>query len=219
MIAFISGGAKNGKSTFAQNLAVKLAGGGPLYYIATMVATDEEDEERIRRHKRDREGLGFITIEQPRDITKMLCGEEEKDEGEGERKANDKIETKAPDPSGTFLLDSVTALLSNVMFPPGGEFNLKAGEEVAEDLTNFIKAIKSQKGIKSEEGLGESGNIVFVSDYIYSEAKVFDEWTEKYRRALAFVDRRLAQESDAVIEIAAGIPKWHKGVGIEGLYI
>ena len=37
---FFSGGCKNGKSTIASHLAVQLARGGPLYYVATMVPQD-----------------------------------------------------------------------------------------------------------------------------------------------------------------------------------
>ena len=96
MIVFITGGAKNGKSSLAQNLAVKLAGGGKRYYIATMIPSDQEDRDRIRRHIADRDGMGFETVEQGRDIAKVL--------------------TKA-DPNGSFLLDSVTALLLNELFP------------------------------------------------------------------------------------------------------
>ena len=43
MIVFITGGAKNGKSSYAQDLAVKLASGGKHYYLATMIPCDEED--------------------------------------------------------------------------------------------------------------------------------------------------------------------------------
>ena len=50
MTIFLSGGCKNGKSTLAQHAAKKLAGDGPLYYIATMIPHDEEDRARIRRH-------------------------------------------------------------------------------------------------------------------------------------------------------------------------
>ena len=64
MIVFITGGAKNGKSSYAQELAVRLAAGGKHYYIATMIPVDEEDRERIRRHTADRDGMGFETVEQ-----------------------------------------------------------------------------------------------------------------------------------------------------------
>ena len=74
MIVFISGGAKNGKSSFAQDLAVRLARGGKRYYIATMIPCDEEDRDRIRHHIADRDGLGFETLEQGRDIARCLTG-------------------------------------------------------------------------------------------------------------------------------------------------
>ena len=63
MTYFISGGAKNGKSTLAQELTVALAKGGRLYYVATMISTGAEDDDRIRRHIADRDGMGFETVE------------------------------------------------------------------------------------------------------------------------------------------------------------
>ena len=102
MNLFISGGCKNGKSFFAQEEAKKQAEekGVPLYYLATMIPADDEDRARIKRHLAERDGWGFTTIEQGRNI----CGALEKGE-----------------PEGVFLLDSVTALLSNEMFLPSGE--------------------------------------------------------------------------------------------------
>ena len=57
MTVFIAGGAKCGKSAIAQELAVKLAGGGKLYYVATMIPTGAEDDDRIRRHQAIRDDL------------------------------------------------------------------------------------------------------------------------------------------------------------------
>ena len=72
MTIFLSGGAKNGKSTLAQELAVKLSGAGKRYYVATMIPTDEEDLARIRRHVADRDGLGFETIECSKNMLSCL---------------------------------------------------------------------------------------------------------------------------------------------------
>ena len=69
MTVFVSGGAKNGKSGFAQNLAVKLARGGKRYYVATMIPVDEEDRERIRKHVADRDGLGL----KPSSAERIFC--------------------------------------------------------------------------------------------------------------------------------------------------
>ena len=173
MNIFISGGCKNGKSMFAQTLAKNMAkkNNSPLYYVATMLPCDDEDIKRIERHLREREGWGFETIEQGINI-------------------NECFETsRGVDSKGAFLLDSVTALLSNEMFRPGGEFDADAAERVAEELVQFAR---------------NTGNTVFVSDYIYGDAGKYDEWTEKYREGLAYIDRKLAKECDRVIEVLGG---------------
>ena len=176
MIVFVSGGAKNGKSGFAQDLAVRLARGGNRYYVATMIPVDEEDRERIRKHVADRDGLGFETIE---------CG-------------GNVLSCLEYDTNGSFLLDSVTALLQNVMFPreKNYEMDVDAAETCAQDVFTFAKSV---------------ANAVIVSDYIYSDAQRYDESTECYRKSLAKIDRLLAQLSDTVIEVSAGQLIFHKG--------
>ena len=177
MKAFISGGAKNGKTTLGQDLAVYLAAGEKHYYVATMISADAEDDERIRRHIADRDGMGFETVEQGRDIAKVL--------------------TKA-DPNGSFLLDSVTALLLNELFPDPTSCEM---DENAAD--------RCQKGLGSL--CDRVSNLVLVSDYIYSDAARYDEVTENYRRGLAKLDRYLASRADTVIEVSAGNLIFHKG--------
>ena len=58
MNVFISGGCKNGKSMYAQEIARDMAReqGVPMYYLATMIPTDDEDRARIRRHIGERDG-------------------------------------------------------------------------------------------------------------------------------------------------------------------
>ena len=59
MTYFLSGGAKSGKSSLAQDLTVSLAAGGKRYYVATLIPGGAEDDDRIRRHLADRDGMGF----------------------------------------------------------------------------------------------------------------------------------------------------------------
>lgn len=176
MKVFFSGGCKNGKSTLAERTVKALAGDGRLYYIATMIPHDAEDEERIRRHVRQRAGLGFITLEQGRNVLSCL----------------DRAER-----NGAFLLDSVTALLSNEMFPPDGSVDLTAGERLGVELRKLADSV---------------GSIVFVSDYIYSDAIRYDVFTEAYRRALADCDRVLAAACDTVAEVCAANLMVYKGI-------
>jgi len=177
MTIFISGGCKNGKSTIAEDCCVKLAQNGPLYYIATMVAYDDEDRARIKRHRESRMGKGFITLEQPKDLLSCL---------------------KESDPeNGTYILDSVTALLINEMYSPDRpDADPDAAQRTAKDLAEFASSVK---------------NAVFVSDYIYSEASEYSKYTEDYMRALALCDSTLAKCCDAVAEICGAIPTMYKG--------
>lgn len=115
MTIFLSGGAKNGKSSLAQRLAAQLAGARPHYYVATMRPVDDEDNLRIALHRADRAGLGFETVECAENIREIL---------------------EKTDKRGVFLLDSVTALFQNELFGGAPDFALdeRAAARVAEDL-------------------------------------------------------------------------------------
>jgi len=180
---FVSGGSKSGKSAFALKTAQKLRRpDAPFYYLATMIPSDKEDEERVARHKREREGLGCVTVEAGRDVSAAAEG---------------------LDPRGLFLLDSVTALLANTMFTPDGNVNMQAHVKIADDL-----ALLAEK----------AANIVIVSDYIYSDARLYGKTTESFRSGLAHIDRTMAGVCDAVAEAHAGLVAFHKGGGaIDGL--
>ena len=72
MTVFLSGGAKNGKTALAEDIAVKLAGEGKRFYVATMIPSDGEDRSRIARHREERAGKGFGTLEVGRDIASCV---------------------------------------------------------------------------------------------------------------------------------------------------
>ena len=167
MTVFISGGAKCGKSSFAQDLTVALAGNGKRYYVATMIPTGEEDFNRIRGHIADRDGMGFETVECFKDIMTVAKTD------------------------GTFLVDSVTSLIQNSLFPvdKNYEMDLNGANRCADALIQFARTVR---------------HAVFVSDYIYSDAGRYSESTEMYRKCLADIDRRLAAVCDTVVEVSAG---------------
>ena len=62
---FVIGGARSGKSRYAQARA-EAAGGDPVF-IATAEAFDDEMRERIARHKADRD-TRWTTVEAPREL-------------------------------------------------------------------------------------------------------------------------------------------------------
>jgi adenosylcobinamide kinase/adenosylcobinamide-phosphate guanylyltransferase len=70
-LTFVLGGARSGKSRFAEALVRRAA--PPWLYVATGEARDEEMRERIERHKRER-GPEWRTLEVPLDLAKTLDG-------------------------------------------------------------------------------------------------------------------------------------------------
>lgn len=61
-LLFVTGGARSGKSRFAERLA--LASGRPVTYLATMEALDDEVRARIARHRAERP-TSWTTVEAP----------------------------------------------------------------------------------------------------------------------------------------------------------
>lgn len=124
MLVFIVGGAKSGKSHYAQDVAVRLSDGGKHYYIATMIPVDAEDHRRIEAHLKDREGLGFETLEAPVNLPACLDG---------------------ADHNATFLLDSTTALFMNEYYPDHDTWapDPSAAERTARDILRFSGRVKN----------------------------------------------------------------------------
>ncbi|HOO28776.1 MAG TPA: bifunctional adenosylcobinamide kinase/adenosylcobinamide-phosphate guanylyltransferase [Lachnospiraceae bacterium] len=70
----ITGGSGSGKSAFAETLAQEYHKTGVLYYMAAMKCDTKEGRQRVLRHKRQRAGKGFITVEQPYDVWMLQAG-------------------------------------------------------------------------------------------------------------------------------------------------
>ncbi len=67
MICLITGGSGCGKSTWAEKL-VRTLPAVDRVYIATMQVYDRESEIRVERHRAQRAGLGFRTVECEKDL-------------------------------------------------------------------------------------------------------------------------------------------------------
>ena len=93
MLIMVTGGSGSGKSAFAEQRAVSLAGGGPLIYLATMQVYGEEGKRKVEHHRQLRRGKGFVTIEQP-----------------------DRVDRAEPEEDATVRLECMSNLTANVMF-------------------------------------------------------------------------------------------------------
>lgn len=69
-VSLVLGGARSGKSRFAESLASRTP--GPRRYIATAEAFDDEMRERISLHRHQR-GDGWDTVEAPLDLAAALA--------------------------------------------------------------------------------------------------------------------------------------------------
>jgi len=87
MITYISGGERSGKSSFAQNTALKLSN-NPVY-LATAKIWDNDFEERVKRHQSDRDDR-WTSIEEEIHLSKVL------------------------EPNQVVVLDCVTLWLTNI---------------------------------------------------------------------------------------------------------
>ncbi len=128
-IYFITGGARSGKSAYAEKLARGLA--GKRAYIATAQALDAEMAAKIAKHRKDRGGA-WDTYEEPLAVAELL------------RKLSNRYQVA--------LLDCLTLWLSNVMAHTDGE------GAVLSRLEDLVKAITDFGGmcivVSNEVGLG-----------------------------------------------------------------
>ena len=67
-LVFILGGARSGKSSYAQKLAQ--GSGKSVTFIATGQALDEEMSARIKKHRKDRP-VNWVTLEIPLNIAEI----------------------------------------------------------------------------------------------------------------------------------------------------
>ncbi len=128
-IIFITGGARSGKSSYAEKLASNLA--GKRAYLATAQALDAEMAAKIEKHRQDR-GNVWDTYEEPLAVDELL------------RKLSDRYQV--------VLLDCLTLWLSNVMAHTDGD-----GAVVLRSA-ELVKAVKDFTGtcivVSNEVGLG-----------------------------------------------------------------
>lgn len=108
-IILISGPNGSGKSRFAEQLVAETH--GARCYIATMVPRTRENDRRIEAHRRQREGLNFVTLEVPWQVG------------------------KAPIPADSVvLLEDATNLLGNTVFEHGG-----SADEAYQDILTLSR--------------------------------------------------------------------------------
>ena len=174
-LTFILGGARSGKSAYAERLAAEQ--GGPVLYVATAQAWDDEMALRIANHRAQRPAT-WATIEAPHAV------------GPAIRTA---LQTQSP---AVILLDCLTLLASNVIIAlPESVNELEATAALMAEVDSLLAAYASSTAhwiiVSNEVGLG------IVPAYALGRV---------YRDALGRANQRLAALADEVLFMVAGLP-------------
>lgn len=183
-IIFISGGVRSGKSSFAEQEAIRYAQvyGKPLNYIATSHSEDEEMKDRIYRHEQQRLASGFdwttfeIANYFPENIRKIKIG-------------------------GIVLLDCLTVLLANELFA-----TIVPEEKLPERSEKVVKNIMAGITLLSKK----AHMLIIVSNEIHYE--VHDElYVQTYQRTLGQLHQAIIKQSDVAYLVEATVPRLMKG--------
>lgn len=194
MMRLISGGSASGKSAYAEKLACELyeAADEPkrLIYLATMRADCDEARARIERHRKQRAGKGFETVEYVKETGSAVSAE-------GERYFSAVIGQLGND--RVVLLEDLSNMLTVNMFCADGSVNDDADDIIMEQISLLNKNCRE---------------LIIVTNDIFSDGTDYDEITEEYRKKLAKLNIKIAAMAGGVTEVVAGIPIEHgKGSG------
>ena len=149
-IILVTGGARSGKSLYAELRAAEL--GDRRLYVATAEAKDEEMAQRIAAHKK-RRGNDWTTVEEPMELSAALLAQRGR--------------------TDCALVDCLTIWLSNLLLQRDAEFAGEKIERIGGDIAapGFSRRIGDQRGrlghragqcsraaISRPRGLGQSAN-------------------------------------------------------------
>jgi len=173
----ILGGARSGKSTFAQELALRSA--APVLFVATAAPGDEEMRQRIIKHQQERPAT-WQTLEVTTGIASKIA----------ERAGR----------AQTVIIDCITLLVSNILLPHTTRADEEIDtdlieEEVKTEINELVNCIRRAPAhfiiVTNEVGLG-----------IVPDNKI----SRLYRDLLGKANQLLAEHADQVYFLAAGIP-------------
>jgi adenosylcobinamide kinase/adenosylcobinamide-phosphate guanylyltransferase len=176
-ITLVIGGARSGKSRYAQELANKLAEATEVLYIATAEAGDDEMRERIARHKEERPSH-WLTAEEPLEAANIL------------RTADHPV----------VIIDCLSFFVVNHMLKNGGDpatcsadtWDGEAAEEAASDL--MAAAVE------------RPGNVIIVTNEVGMGLVPDTPLGRAFRDTAGRVNQTAAAAADNVVLMVAGIP-------------
>jgi adenosylcobinamide kinase/adenosylcobinamide-phosphate guanylyltransferase len=183
MLVLVTGGARSGKSSFAEAYTAKLGDRG--LYIATAQAYDDEMKERIGLHRQQREETGFewTTLEEPLLLTEALQSFKNK---------NEKKETD----EAVILVDCLTLWLSNWL--------LKV--EHMPDMEQLLRAKLDELVTVCQSVASQGKHLILVTNEVGYGLVPEYKLGRQFRDLSGTMNRLLANAADQVFLVTSGIP-------------
>ena len=185
-IIYVTGGAKSGKSKFAEDLLLSLNDGKQKnVYLATSVVFDEEMQKKVELHKARRKD-NWITVESYKNFSQSL--EEVMNENKKNKKNN-------------MLVDCLTNMVSNIIFE-NTEINWDNPKK--NQLEQCDKAVEKEvlellKTTKNFE------NVVVVSNELGMGIVPAYPLGRYFREIAGKMNQMVAEKADEVYFVVSGI--------------
>lgn len=184
-LTLILGGARSGKSTYAEARAQEL-GGDSVLYVATSETKDADMHQRVQKHRIGRPSA-WATLEAPRNVAQAI---------RAERIA-----------AHVILLDCVTFLVANHLMDAAGPEDdpyddPSADPYAAEIEANVVKEVEDLVAFTDEF----EGELIVVSNEVGMGVVPPYDLGRAYRDILGRANQILARHADEVQLLVAGIP-------------
>lgn len=173
---FVTGGARSGKSGFAERLAAQ--SGRAVLYIATLEALDDEMVARIARHRGSRPA-DWATVEAPRDPLRAL---------------------RAADPAACVLLDCLSLWVSNRLLDTVDTY------PTPETLSTLEHALDVEVSALLQAAADREPPTIFVTNEVGSSLVPETALGRAYRDLLGRVNQRVAAEAARAWLLVSGRP-------------
>jgi adenosylcobinamide kinase/adenosylcobinamide-phosphate guanylyltransferase len=184
-LILVLGGARSGKSTFAQKLAGDMAtGSGRVAYVATGVACDDEMRARFEQHQRARPPE-WATIEAPTGVAQAI--------------------KRAGEEYAVMIVDCLTTLMTNWLADMGQL------EDPTESMVKLEKAILGQVEELVRAARGADATVIVVSNEVGLGVVPAFKAGRVFRDLAGLANQFIAREADEVYVMWAGIPQKIKG--------
>ncbi|MBP3965161.1 bifunctional adenosylcobinamide kinase/adenosylcobinamide-phosphate guanylyltransferase [Paenibacillus lignilyticus] len=196
MAIFITGGARSGKSGFAEAYAMNLAKRG--IYVATSQIWDDEMKERTDHHRvsRERSGFAWQTIEEPYDVAELLVKLEAAAVVVGEGRDHDHDHRRP-----AVIIDCLTLWLTNQMLRLG-EFDANDGESYRYDSG----ALSAEVNRLIDAVTTYTGPLLLVTNEVGSGIVPAYPLGRRFRDEAGRMNRKLAACCQQAFLVVAGIP-------------